>query len=192
MKTTIKVSKTTTIDGKEYAETKLVLIPAINTDEVVLFRSKDDKLYSNINFNMSCTMLKPILVSETEEILEGELMYDEEPETGLESIRKQPDSYPYLGGGYYKILALPEHFTSEQLQMIVDGKMKDGEVMVECSDKVTTKMPDNISTYFIKQPLSIHKTEESWDDIRSTPNIGETGEEIFDWLEKNYHPPKRK
>lgn len=34
---------------------------------------------------------------------------------------------------YAKILALPEHFSLEQLQMIVDGKLKHGDkVLVEC------------------------------------------------------------
>ncbi len=34
---------------------------------------------------------------------------------------------------YKKILALPEHFSPEQLQMIVESKLQDGdELMVEC------------------------------------------------------------
>jgi hypothetical protein len=41
-----------------------------------------------------------------------------------------------LGNTEFKILALPEHFSPEQLQMIVDGKLKDGDkVLVECDDK---------------------------------------------------------
>lgn len=33
---------------------------------------------------------------------------------------------------YYKILALPEHFSPQQLQDIADGRLKEGNYIVEC------------------------------------------------------------
>jgi hypothetical protein len=80
-------------------------------------------------FNISKAILpityyKPIIISETE-VTKGEecWYYNHVFRTIVFGISH----------GYSKILALPEHFSPEQLQMVVDGKLKDGDkVLVEC------------------------------------------------------------
>jgi hypothetical protein len=202
----IKVQGTREINSVQCTEAKLVF-----WDE--------DSVENRIDVDIPITQYGvPILISETEEILKDELMYDEEPERGLDFIRKQPDCKSYLGGGYYKILALPEHFTKEQLQDIVYGKLKEGDkVMVECSkmwqlygsvciDDITdkgitqTQYETGNTWKQIKQPLTLHKTEEGWDDIenifrasRHKPyTISSREKKLFSWLRERYHKPEPK
>jgi len=77
---------------------------------------------------MGYPVIRPIIISETEKIEVGDLFYD----TISKSIHKVE-----LAIGLFntkkKILVLSQHFSPEQLQMIVDGKFKDGyKVLVEC------------------------------------------------------------
>src|SRR5690348_3548330 len=52
---------------------------------------------------------------------------------------------------HVRFFALSEHFSTEQLQMIVDGKLKDGDkVLVECQQ---------IATYTTGEPCSIIKLD---------------------------------
>lgn len=144
------------------AEAKLVLIPLSvindkewiksNGEHVVFFEKSKD------NYNM----FKPILISEIEKIEGGDCLYPKQDKlpwnflcefvrtSTIEEVKaaglqadsdaimvskwKQEDGYcsrlsPDL---FYKVLALPEHFSPKHLQAIVDGKMKDGDkVLVE-------------------------------------------------------------
>lgn len=129
-------------------------------------------------------------------------------------------------GDYYRILSLPEHFTPEQVQAIADGEMKDGDrVLVECEfayiechnyngDHVgkdcSCKSGDFRDVYKIKQPLTLHEIEDSWDDILTpivlaklttvrktmTENeyklVNEVTSNWIEWLKENYHSPKQK
>lgn len=90
----------------------------------------------------------PIIISETEDIEEGDWVYDalENPKWQLDQVEELIPSkdifYCKKGGcaelirGWNKVLALSEHFSDKHLQAIVDGKMEDGdEVLVECERK---------------------------------------------------------
>ena len=73
-----------------------------------------------------CFGIKPIVVSD-EVIKPDEWMYDETPEKGLDQIRKCPGPNDYLGGGHHKILMMPIHFSPEQIQMIIENKLNEGD-----------------------------------------------------------------
>lgn len=79
--------------------------------------------------------IRPIIISETEDIEVGDFYIFENVTTGKEEIA-ECKSKKHLAESRklaYKILALPEHFSDKHLQAIVDGKMKDG-------DKVLVKI----------------------------------------------------
>lgn len=149
--------------------------------------------------------IKPIIISETEEIEIGDKYIHLPTNTILE---KGQDKEAILVNSY-KILALPENFSPKHLQAIIDGKLKDGdEVLIECKNmktyndlyphKSNMEFHDN---YFIKLSNDNHiklfpiNKEESWDNIRkhcfSSRGIPYSNL-IFRWLEDNYLPPKRK
>lgn len=134
----IKVNniKIHTLDGgkllwdKPVAEGKLVLIP--NTDI---------RTFPMLN--------KPLIISETEKIEEGDWYINGNIKANNHKIAqcqsqaeadslnkiKQLMETPEFPKQVItaKILVLPEHFSPSQLQMIVDGKLKDGDkVLVEC------------------------------------------------------------
>lgn len=83
--------------------------------------------------------LKPILISETEKIEIGDWVFDSMNKTihinnndELINIRTKGHELKR----FFKILALPEHFSPKHLQAIVDGKLKDGDnVLVECEQE---------------------------------------------------------
>jgi hypothetical protein len=112
-------------------EGKLVMVP-YNTDKPL-----------NKNYTL-LDCFKPIIISETEKIEVGDLIYHRTGKFILECI-KRDEVYIYhkslIDGTkgnnyepyYHKALVSPEQFSSKHLQAIVDGKMKDGDkVLVEC------------------------------------------------------------
>jgi len=194
MKTIIKVSKEiqeveTSMGAKKCVEGKLVLITegmspydrAANSDEIVI----EDMYY------------KPIIISETEKEKDGHaLVYD--------AVSEQILREPYIDSDCYKILALPEHFTNKQLQAIVDGKLKDGDKVIVEVEGHGFEWDFNNNKYvnitIIKQPLTLHKSEESWGNIvnefkewarRNNKNIKDSFA-FSGFLANKYHPPKRK
>lgn len=76
------------------------------------------------------TYHKPILISKLEEIEVGDWYYCKEEEVVLQA------DYEPKGEDIYKVLALPEHFSPKHLQDIVDGKLKEGKVVVECEESI--------------------------------------------------------
>lgn len=84
----------------------------------------------------------PILISETEEIEEGDWFYHEHTNTIAKASNTSLNNIftsleggksNYIRAGCVKILALPEHFSDEHLQAIADGKMEDRDkVLVKC------------------------------------------------------------
>jgi len=73
----------------------------------------------------------PIVISLTEKIEDGDWVYYKNgsiEKTGLNFTAKEAKLL-----GWFKILVLSEQFSEQQLQMIVDGKLKHGDkVLVEC------------------------------------------------------------
>jgi hypothetical protein len=78
--------------------------------------------------------INPIFISKTEKIEVGDWVYDR---AGHQKVYiKEFDALAVDGGNCsdwcVKILALPDHFSPEQLQDIVDGKLKEGKYLLEC------------------------------------------------------------
>ncbi len=105
-----------------------------------------------------------MLVSESEEINNWDLVLgtrrtSNKQEVGVATRVSIYEVYvvPVSGDGFYcdknkisKIMAIPEHFSPKQLQLIVDGKLKDGDkVLVEC---VKSKHP-NFDAPFIEPEI---------------------------------------
>jgi len=179
---TIKVKKTREVTTSQSgtvqcAEGKLVLIECKpeeanfsknhNTNQMWLYR-RIEKNYTNVKY------YKSIIISETDEIGEDDRFWDAElnkirvAENREEAVRADLNRDPY-NTGHGKILALPKHFTEKQLQAIVDGKMKDGDVlMVECEKYYPEKDEENFNNKdywkgftLIKQPLTLHKEKKT-------------------------------
>jgi hypothetical protein len=97
------------------------------TDAELVLVYNPDKFDSSWNY-------KPILISRTEKIEVGDWVYHPKTKSILQ-VGKEGwlDAVQSGDNTYYKILALPEHFSHKHLQAIVDGKLKDGDkVLVEC------------------------------------------------------------
>lgn len=63
-----------------------------------------------------------------------------------------------IGKNVFKILALPEHFSSQQLQDIVDSKLKEGKCLVECEEIYDEETIAKASGFSLKVPVNIqHK-----------------------------------
>lgn len=104
---------------------KLVLIPDNNSKILSFSHCSNTEEYYN--------KVKPILISETEEIKEGDWVY------GKRDFKSSKELFQISGRDemsqkhkFNKVLALPEHFSNKHLQAIVDSKMKEGEVLVKC------------------------------------------------------------
>jgi hypothetical protein len=81
-------------------------------------------------------VVQPIIISTKDRIEIGDKIYHKADgkvitytkEIAADKALNNPSTY-----GYYKVLVLPEQFSSKQLQAIVDGKMKeDDQVYVQC------------------------------------------------------------
>ena len=82
----------------------------------------------NIHYDED-VMCRPIIISETEEIKEGDKVVHLDDNYIFTSNENESKVHKKAK----KILSLPEHFSEKHLQAIVDGKMKDGdEVLVKC------------------------------------------------------------
>jgi hypothetical protein len=169
----IKLSEHTTnlIGLQSVAEGKLLLVEC-KPEEALLAGNKETGSFLPINrlplLPKGHSYYKPIIISETEK-------FDpKEPVLCLDEIEYGWDE-AYLKNGRgngtctscKKILAYPEHFSPEQLQMIVDGKLKDGEkVLVECEMWNTAPMGSNYDEIFhiIKlnsyNQITLHKVKD--------------------------------
>lgn len=103
----------------------------------------------------------PIIISLTEKIELGDKILFRDEIFSATSDYKSSDSIRQ------KVLVLPENFSPEQLQMIVDGKLKHGDkILVECEDKGYEVDMEGVggedvgwmSQYLIKLNTSGHST----------------------------------
>lgn len=127
------------IEGKSVAEAKLVLVGHNQCDGCLAskpitdgnHRMGNEGKYANLQGCTKMQYLKSILISLTEKIENKDWIWDM-----INGKIFQADGAFKAGeNGFYKILALPEHFSSKHLQDIVDGKMKDGmTVLLECDE----------------------------------------------------------
>lgn len=208
----IKVKNTEQYQSNIVCKGKLVLIK----DEIENYSLmlKDGNIYY------------PIIISEIEQIEVGDKVIDKELlKKNIFSIsrviEKQSDNsvevlyndnHREMGyvNEFYKILVLPQHFSPEQLQMIIEGKLQDGdEVMIYCVDDMTTEelvyliklnqqkhiTIHSINHFKLEGEIIQHK-QESWDEIilklyKDEP-MTMISLKIKNWLKENYNPPTRK
>lgn len=108
---------------------------------------------------------KPILISRTEKIEEGDWYYYNKLLIKCENI-DLVNIVNVTKGKCFKILVLPEHFSPQQLQDIVDGKLKEGKCLVECEvdgKMINKTFPASVrDRYFIKlnPHITIYPVEE--------------------------------
>ncbi len=81
--------------------------------------------------NRNGKFFKPILISRTEKIEVGDWITDGKRIAQVNVLTIDDPNRDK----HSKILALPEHFSQQQLQDIVDGKLKEGKCLVECEKK---------------------------------------------------------
>lgn len=178
-------------------EGKLILLKIPNTEAINGLSIRKDNgtlmLYPiSEEDHRQAQYLKPIIISETEKIEVGDKFlinntihsctgYD-----GLKVISNDESTYCH-SHGICKILALPNHFSPEQLQMIVDSKLKKGDkVLVECDntiikDKISglpyvgEKWDYIIDYYFIRlnsaNHIILHKSEEKMFSVEKVKEI---------------------
>jgi translation initiation factor IF-1 len=120
-------------------EGKLVLVECNSTDALFNKYLGDPLVIHDRQYAAGRKFYKPIIISETEKIEVGDWYYDERNKLIKQLTYQDLMIVPECG--YFKILALPEHSSPEQLQTIVDGKLKDGDkVLVECEKQEQTHL----------------------------------------------------
>ena len=164
--------------------------------------------------------VKSIIISETEEIEVGDLVYHKRMfTTGVTGIYKAVDkrsnedfkfvfiddpSIFYYATKSPKILALPEHFSDKHLQAIVDGKMKEGKVLLKCSGHRNFNIvPDDsnqmIHGYLVslnqQNHITLFRAKQSLEEVAEQlcPNYTDSGQSHWkdgfkkgaEWAKKN-------
>jgi hypothetical protein len=143
--------------------------------------------------------IKPIIISETEEIEINDIIYHPHFNAGnLIKVTTETEVDAVSSEGY-KAIGLPEQLSSEHLQAIVDGKLKDGdEVYVECCEIIPALDGTTTKEKFIAHNglnhITLHKVEQKTytkeDVIRilNLFNVQEINEDkwntIEEWFEK--------
>lgn len=207
----IKVSKTEPYKDSNgehlVCRGKLVLIKDFSNSKVE--KIEDGFGYKHIE--------RPIIISEVEPIEIGDKVAHNEygfgtvispKATGKFWIVKFDNiGYNLTVIGIFKILALPENFSSEHLQDIADGKLKDGDqVFVECGyyQDNSTGWEYSVSIpshYFIKSnnnyvQLFSPKKEGGWEEFFLLMPVLHDREitriEMIDWANKHFNPPIKK
>lgn len=143
----IKVKDTKTHKTNIIVKHDLPYIALVTDAELVLVVSQYDAKLSKkpdgiLNINPLVGVgLKPILISRIEKIEVGDWYVTTNGYgSKIGEFRKCEDA-SYNFSNCFKILALPEHFSSKHLQAIVDRKLKEGKALVECEDKCWCMKP---------------------------------------------------
>lgn len=228
--TTTKVQSTQEVNTsyglKHCCKGKLVIIPTNKKlEEGLLAQSKSiPEKFTILNYatveafkdveNCGWQIVDPIIVSETEKPNKGDWYI-----SYLESEPKPLEHNGNCGDGFYnhadtkKILAMPENISPKQLQVIVDGKLKEGdEVLVGCikieDDEYkytsTELFNDQHISYHVESDLkgyiTLHKAkDETWDDVerkfrqyRDSLDGVQTISAYTYFLKNNYNIPTKK
>jgi hypothetical protein len=165
-------SKVTNIKGTNLSLNKEVLV----TDAELVFIS------STLEWaNRTDSPSMPILISRTEKIEVGDWIYD----SYRKKIRKANMEQDTVVDYCFKILALPEHFSPESLQLIVDGKLKEGKCLVECEKDEESmgkligiskiKLNPHITIYpdYIQSAIKICKEHDCEVSVENTDSVEE-------------------
>jgi len=154
--------------------------------------------------NTILSIKRPIIISETEEIKVGDIVYSSWslPERSIFTVKEIKENQLTDTNNYYhpssyckKVLVLPEQFSPKHLQAIVDGKLKDqDEVYVELNQ---TGWMDKVYGYCIKltdnhiKLFPVKKEQETWNAIFRNYQLSGEGS-YSTWLQKHYSPPLKK
>lgn len=201
--TDTKMHKTVTAKDGRYvakvpvAEGKFILVECnMKTGDGIIYLSHEKTSY------------KPIIISETERIEVGDwiLLLDSFGNPFLSPQQWKGEGV--LTRDHKKILVFSEQFSPKQLQMIVDGKIKDGDkVLVECELK-EIDCPDGIEgcevfhqTQLIRlnssNHITLHKVEEKMYareevlkiikayNISNDPYARLSDKKTMEWFEQN-------
>ncbi len=159
-----KTEKHSTTQGVyDVCTAQLVLIP-ITFDEyrsmantIMIHKGEDREFY------------RPILASATELIGKNDFyILPRSKKIRIYDAKRAQNLRDPNGHGLLKVLALQDHFTTEQLMAIEDGKMKDGDlVLLACEDYGTGKLkfggigkPDMIDNDFrVKLPIKLFRAQ---------------------------------
>lgn len=125
----------------------------VNENEVPVVEGKlvlvGKREFVNLSTDIDWETIKPIIISETEKIEDGDYAYHKSlnrygkvtnittATQGIRDIKIEGELYHDLSSenNFAKILVLPEQFSPKHLQDIVDGKIKDGDrVMIEIEE----------------------------------------------------------
>lgn len=109
----------------------------------LLCKDENGKVCFPENIKTISEWLVPIIISETEEIKEGDWGY------GMDGLFEYKGKVNIDNGRLpNKVLALPEQFSDKHLQAIADGKMKDGDkVLVKCEKHFNAKKSNTKGLY---------------------------------------------
>lgn len=151
-----------------------------------------------------CYAVKPIIISETERIKKGELVF----QTITNEIIKAPfNCNPENDERYRKILALPENFSPKSIQAIIYLEFKNNDnVLIRCYPNMDGAGQDgwridfNTEGVFERKEMPYIelfriKNQESWDDVKSKLYVGEKEEDdsidfmINSLINLGYNPP---
>lgn len=151
------------IDTQHHIAIKINTKDVLVTDaELVLVKTNDVKWFER------CVPTRfgfPVLISRTEKIEDGDSIIDEEKTQIINNVTQDIiKSIKSSRHKWFKILALPEHFSPEHLQMIVDGKLKNGDkVMIECEQvywKGTKLSHEDVFKIKLNPYITIYPVEE--------------------------------
>lgn len=154
-------------------------------------------------FMLNEKVWKPILISETEKLEFGDCVLfpktkDDKDKPNIIGIVKEIKGteavitvngldIPVPLSYCKKILALPEHFSPQQLQDIVDGKLKEGKCLVECELSYRDNDPNNsikdITVVRTNPHITIYPVEEKMVPLSLLEQAYEAGAESIDYNE---------
>lgn len=127
--------------------------------------------------------LLPYVISGNEQIEVGDLAYGPdghffkviEIKEGFGIIRSENSTFVY--DACRKVLALPEHFSTEHLQMIIQGNLKmDDEVLLECETMINVMLIND---------EKLQQVDNEWYEIKMTFNRFDYHNRLCITLHKN-------
>lgn len=152
----------------------------------------DQKVLDNKSGKADWRIVAPYVVSDIEPINEGDFIVNS---IGTKTVivashHRDTDKYNL------KVLANPTDFSIDFLQLIVDGKFKDGSDVRIDAEKYESREGEKIRLKIVKGKMRIASTKKkmSWEDVLAV-YMGEEGTEInkitlVEYLKENYEVPK--
>lgn len=169
----IKINNTEDHGDYIVSKGKLVFIN-LDHDRLQKLKESGGKFVELKTYTKTYYWIEPIIISETEEIKEGDWVYNANTKEIYEINHDSNVSFEY------KILALPEHFSDKHLQAIVDKKMRDNsEVLIKVYCDVDTNsyidlnQQNHITLFPVKEKPMRHQPLSVKDIYGNIWNIGD-------------------